>query len=122
MSTCTSGLSSNSNVYSNINFRPYYDCLLISKQPSYCRKPKKNTYYVVLKVKIITPTALHTTNVDNARQCGHSETNCDRLLSFGYITVRYKASKMCNQLPSSLKGFLSVKNFSNKLEKVLTSS
>ena len=29
-------------------------------------------------------------------------------------TVKYKASKMWNQLPSSLKEFFSVKNFSNK--------
>jgi len=35
------------------------------------------------------------------------------------LTVKYKASKMWNQLPSSLKKFFTVKNFSNKLKKFL---
>ena len=39
--------------------------------------------------------------------------------NYGKRTVKYKASKMWNQLPSSLKEFLSVKNFSNKLKKFL---
>jgi len=34
-------------------------------------------------------------------------------------TVRYKASKIWNQLPSSPKEFFSVKHFSNKLKKFL---
>jgi len=33
--------------------------------------------------------------------------------------LKYKASKMWNQLPSSLKEFLSVKYFSNKLKEFL---
>ena len=39
--------------------------------------------------------------------------------NYGKRTVKYKASKMLNQLPSSLKEFLSVKNFRNKLKKFL---
>jgi len=39
--------------------------------------------------------------------------------NYGKRTVKYKASKIWNQLPSSLKGFFSVKHFSNKLEKFL---
>jgi len=38
--------------------------------------------------------------------------------NYGKRTVKYKASKMWNQLPS----FLSVKNFSNKFKKVLANS
>jgi len=39
--------------------------------------------------------------------------------NYGKRTVKYKASKMWNQLPSSLKEFISVKNVSNKLKKFL---
>ena len=38
---------------------------------------------------------------------------------YGKRTVRYKASKIWNQLPSSLKEFSSVKHFSNKLKEFL---
>ena len=39
--------------------------------------------------------------------------------NYGKRTVRYKAGKIWNQLPSSLKEFYSVKHFSNKLKKFL---
>ena len=39
--------------------------------------------------------------------------------NYGKRTVKYKASKVWNQLPSPLKEFLSVKNFSNKFKKFL---
>jgi len=42
--------------------------------------------------------------------------------NYGKRTVRYKASKIWNQLPSSPKEFFAVKYFSNKLKGVLTYS
>ena len=39
--------------------------------------------------------------------------------NYGKRTVKYKASTIWNQLPSSLKEFSSVKYFSNKLKKFL---
>ena len=39
--------------------------------------------------------------------------------NYGKRTAKYKASKMWNQLPSSLKEFFSVENFSNKFNKFL---
>jgi len=40
-------------------------------------------------------------------------------MNYGKRTVRYKASKIWNQLPSSLKEFSLVKYFSNKLKEFL---
>ena len=39
--------------------------------------------------------------------------------NYGKTTVRYKVSKIWNQLTSSLKEFFSVKYFSNKLKEFL---
>jgi len=39
--------------------------------------------------------------------------------NYGKRTVKYKARTIWNQLPSSVKEFFSVKNFSNKLKRFL---
>ena len=42
--------------------------------------------------------------------------------NYGKRTVRYKAGKIWNQLPSSLKEFYLAKHFSNKLKEVIAGS
>ena len=39
--------------------------------------------------------------------------------NYGKMSVKYKASKLWNQLSSSLKEFFSAKYFSNKLKELL---
>ena len=56
---------------------------------------------------------LYNTRVRENLHLDSVSTNC------GKRTVRYKASKICNKLPSSLKEFFSVKHFSSKLKEFL---
>ena len=56
---------------------------------------------------------LYNTRVRENLHLDSVSTNC------GKRTVRYKASKIWNKLPSSLKEFFSVKHFSSKLKEFL---
>jgi len=56
---------------------------------------------------------LHNTRVRENLHLDYVSTN------YGKMTVRYKASKIWNKLPSSLKNFFSVKHFSSKLKEFL---